>query len=84
MIGYGRTITRDRSEHWTKEDNKMKLFNLTNVIFAFACLCGAAYGQNLDENGALPRATPESVGVSSEAVMATLQRLDRDGEQSTE
>lgn len=78
MIDYGRTITRDRSEHWTKEDNKMKLFNLTNVIFAFACLCGAAYGQNLDENGALPRATPESVGVSSEAVMATLQRLDRE------
>ena len=32
--------------------------------------------QNLDENGALPRATPESVGVPSDALVQTIQQLD--------
>lgn len=32
--------------------------------------------QNLDENGALPRATPESVGVPSQALVELIQTLD--------
>lgn len=32
--------------------------------------------QNLDENGALPRATPESVGVPSQALAELIQTLD--------
>ena len=34
------------------------------------------YSQNLDENGALPRATPESVGLSSDDVAKTIRDLD--------
>ena len=37
-----------------------------------------AYAQNLDANGALPRATPESVGVPSDALVSLVERLDRD------
>ncbi|MBQ9371060.1 MAG: serine hydrolase [Thermoguttaceae bacterium] len=54
----------------------MALSRLSTFVLALASLCGAVFGQNLDENGALPRATPESVGVSSQAVAETLQRLD--------
>ncbi|MBQ7030255.1 MAG: hypothetical protein IJN32_08420, partial [Thermoguttaceae bacterium] len=32
--------------------------------------------QNLDENGALPRTTPESVGVPSQALVELIQTLD--------
>ncbi len=46
----------------------------------FASLVASAFSpcfaQNLDENGALPRATPESVGVDSNVLATTLQQLD--------
>ena len=45
---------------------------LVAALLAPVCL----YAQNLDENGALPRATPESVGVPSEAITQFIQRLD--------
>ena len=46
---------------------------------AFLLLTSAAvFAQNLDENGSLPRATPESVGVSSEALVNLIERLDRE------
>ena len=44
-------------------------------VFAFA-LTTMTPAQNLDENGSLPRATPESTGVSSEVVAETLKALD--------
>ena len=37
-----------------------------------------AHAQNLDANGALPRATPESVGVPSDALVSLIERLDRE------
>ncbi len=42
----------------------------TSLTFSFAS------AQNLDADGALPRATPESVGVASDAVIETIQALD--------
>lgn len=43
-------------------------------------LCVTSFGQevNLDENGSLPRATPESQGVSSEAIAQMLDAIDED------
>lgn len=53
-----------------------KLFSAT--LFALALTVSAPFvsAQNLDDKGALPRATPESVGVSSEALATTIQQLD--------
>ena len=46
------------------------------VALATFALTTAVYAQNLDENGALPRATPESVGISSDDVAEALRALD--------
>ncbi|MBR5759699.1 MAG: serine hydrolase [Thermoguttaceae bacterium] len=54
---------------------------LRNVLLTAATLLLStvgAYAQNLDANGALPRATPESVGVPSDALVSLIQRLDRE------
>ena len=54
---------------------------LRNVLLTAATLLLStvgAYAQNLDANGALPRATPESVGVPSDALINLIQRLDRE------
>ncbi len=56
---------------------KRRWFNYVASALGAALLAPAfLYAQNLDENGALPRATPESVGVSSEAITQFIQRLD--------
>ncbi len=55
---------------------KRTLTFLTAVVVAIASCAGVTFAQNLDENGALPRATPESVGISSEAVAETIRQLD--------
>ena len=52
---------------------KQWLFHLA-VALALIPAVGAA--QNLDENGKLPRATPESVGASSETLAEALKTLD--------
>ncbi|MBR6387251.1 MAG: beta-lactamase family protein, partial [Thermoguttaceae bacterium] len=54
----------------------LRRFVLTAALLLLPAL--AAYAQNLDENGSLPRATPESVGVPSDALVSLIERLDRD------
>ncbi len=50
---------------------------LTIILFALISTLYASFvpAQNLDENGATPRATPESVGVSSEALTKAIRQL---------
>ena len=55
---------------------KRTLTFLTAVVVAIASCAGLTFAQNLDENGALPRATPESVGISSDAIAETIRQLD--------
>ena len=54
----------------------MKRFLLVATTALCAALTVGAYAQNLDENGALPRATPESVGLDSTAIANTITQLD--------
>lgn len=52
---------------------RMLLFAVTSIL---ALCAGVAAAQNLDENGALPRATPESVGLDSAVLAETITQLD--------
>ncbi|MBQ1863034.1 MAG: hypothetical protein II150_00405, partial [Thermoguttaceae bacterium] len=55
--------------------------SLRSFFLTAACLLlpsVGAYAQNLDANGSLPRATPESVGVPSDALVSLIERLDRE------
>ena len=54
---------------------KKCFFSFVVALATFA-LTNAVHAQNLDENGALPRATPESVGISSDDVAEALRALD--------
>ncbi|MGI6400644.1 MAG: serine hydrolase [Thermoguttaceae bacterium] len=55
-----------------------KFFNFATImaIVLTRMAVPMTYAQNLDENGALPRATPESVGVSSVDLVETLKAFD--------
>ena len=54
---------------------KQTLFSLAAFLCALLAP-GLASSQNLDENGALPRATPESVGLDSNVITETIRQLD--------
>lgn len=54
----------------------MKRFLLVATTVICSLFAVGAYAQNLDENGALPRATPESVGLDSGVIAETLTQLD--------
>lgn len=54
---------------------KLRVSLLTSVALAVT-FSVAAQAQNLDANGSLPRATPESVGVSSDAIVDVIKALD--------
>ena len=54
----------------------MKRLLACAAAIALAFCANVARAQNLDENGALPRATPESVGVPSDALVETIKQLD--------
>lgn len=54
----------------------MKRFLLLATTAALALFASAAYAQNLDENGALPRTTPEAVGLDSAVLANTITQLD--------
>ena len=49
---------------------------LIQLAVALALIPAVGAAQNLDENGKLPRATPESVGASSETLAEALKTLD--------
>lgn len=52
---------------------KKWLLAVTLALCATSSICAA---QNLDENGKLPRSTPEAVGASSEALANAIAKLD--------
>ena len=53
---------------------KRLIFALAALVFATSA--SAAFAQNLDEKGALPRSTPEAVGLDSAALAQTITQLD--------
>lgn len=57
---------------------RFRLFAVTTFwsVAAFALSVASVSAQNLDENGRLPRATPESVGISSDALAKWIGELD--------
>ena len=54
----------------------MKRILLLAAAAVIALAAGTANAQNLDDNGALPRATPESVGLDSAVLADTITQLD--------
>ncbi|MDO5554633.1 MAG: serine hydrolase [Planctomycetia bacterium] len=62
-----------------------KSLAVTVVVFVFSLLTAGlgsqcCWGQNLDEQGRLPRATPESQGVDSNKIVALIQAFEQAGE----
>ena len=54
----------------------MKRIFLFAATFALLLCASATRAQNLDANGALPRAIPETVGVDSNVIAKTIKDLD--------